>query len=197
MAQTTKTQKFVLFLLGLFLTLVILEIVLRLGGAIFNARLEAGNRFTADKGEIRILCLGDSTTALGFEDSHPSQLEQVLRARYPQKSIKVINRGMVNRSSWDMLERLESDLKKYKPQIVIGMIGVSDTKETPSFTVHRSAPEWFRELHVLHFFSLVSEQLARKFRGVRGGEHPPRGGLPKTTAPPANGVKGDNAGDRV
>jgi tetratricopeptide (TPR) repeat protein len=170
MMQTTFAQKILLFVFGLFLTMVLLELGLRLGAAVFNARQDASNRFTSDKSEVRILCLGESTTALGFEDSYPSQLKQVLQTKYPNKKIKVINRGMVSKTSWDILERLPHDLDEYRPQIVVGMIGVNDTTATPSFGLKLGGGGWWRELRIVHLISLLGEHLRHKIKEVRGRE---------------------------
>ena len=55
------------------------ELGLRLGGVVFLSLQEYRNvRSIMGKGEYRIMCIGESTTAFGGEDSYPAQLEKIL-----------------------------------------------------------------------------------------------------------------------
>ena len=59
-----------MIIFGLFLCIVLLEIGLRIGGFIFLSQQEYKNRVTIiRKGTYRIMCFGESTTALGGRDS--------------------------------------------------------------------------------------------------------------------------------
>src|SRR3989338_6589577 len=88
MTQTTRKQKIALVFLGVFLTLVVLELILRVGGAAFFYLQEKTNRPSFQSSEYRIMCIGESTTALGQESSYPSQLDEILNARAPHMRFK-------------------------------------------------------------------------------------------------------------
>jgi len=147
------------------LSFLLLEVLLRLGGAIFNVRLASQNRGVSFAGnEFRILCLGESTTALGGENSYPFQLEQILATRYPDVRFEVINKGMVSKTSVDILAALEDNLRRYRPQLVIAMIGVNDPKlllDKNSFAVR--VRNFLRHSRVFHLLELLGEHLRHKF----------------------------------
>lgn len=79
---------------------------------------------------IRILALGSSSTegagASSSARSYPSQLEQALRERVPNRHIEVINRGKGGQLAADMLARLDSDVIAERPTLVIWQTGVND-----------------------------------------------------------------------
>ena len=77
--RITLRQKIILILFALCLCAVMLEIGLRIGGATFFFLQEYRNRLSLrERGTYRIMCLGESTTALGGKNSYPSQLEEIL-----------------------------------------------------------------------------------------------------------------------
>ncbi|MCB4790497.1 MAG: hypothetical protein LHV68_01280 [Elusimicrobia bacterium] len=72
-------RKIVLILLGIFLSITLLEIGLRLSGYTYLYLQEYGNRKALNnKGTYRILCLGESTTA----GQYPQYLEEELNNRH-------------------------------------------------------------------------------------------------------------------
>lgn len=79
-----------------------------------------------------ILCLGDSTTAVGGKDSWPSQLEEVLNERGLGSSFSVMNKGAVLIDSAGVLSLLEENLDLYQPNMVIIMLGMNDAKNDVS-----------------------------------------------------------------
>ncbi len=120
-------QKLFLISLGVFLFIFFLEIFLRLGGFLFLFLQERKNVLSLKgKGGYRILCLGESTTALGGNDSYPSQLEKVLNGRNTGIKFSVINKGVASIDTTTILTNLTNDLNKYNPDIVVTMMGVND-----------------------------------------------------------------------
>lgn len=85
-----------------------------------------------DKGEYRILCLGDSMTAFGGEDSYPKQLERILNRHFPNRPIAVINRGIPGANTEVVLANLRYNINKYGPDMIIVMIGINDESEIPA-----------------------------------------------------------------
>ena len=126
MEKTSFKQKILLIILGVFLSLFFLEVGLRMAGGIVLYLQERHNHASFSKDEYRILCLGESTTALGGEDSYPSQLEQMLNGQNRQMKFTVINEGIISTTSNYILTHLDQNLEKYKPQMVIVMMGIND-----------------------------------------------------------------------
>ena len=70
--KTFLTRKMPLIMLGVFLCLVLVEIGLRLGGTVWLSHQDRGNMLSLKrKGAYRIMCIGESTTALGGEYAYP------------------------------------------------------------------------------------------------------------------------------
>lgn len=111
-------------LVGVFFSLVLIEGALQLLGFLTAARL-ADNR-TVSEEDIVILALGESTTAPAEGQDWPAQLEEILATQYPQRTITVINKGVIGTNTNVILGRLEEYLAAYRPTIVIAMIGIND-----------------------------------------------------------------------
>lgn len=127
MAVTTFRQKLWLILFGMILTLAFLEFGLRLGGRVFVFLQEQKNRQSViSGGEYRILCLGESTTALGGDNAYPSQLEEILNRRQNKIVFKVINKGLPATTSDQIVARVPEYLREYKPRMIVSMIGIND-----------------------------------------------------------------------
>ena len=101
---TTLKQKIALILFGFFLSIVILEIGLRLTVGIYLCLRELKNRERSGNNEYRILCLGESTTLEGGRDSYPAQLERILNQRMPDMRFHLINRGLPGTDTTAILE---------------------------------------------------------------------------------------------
>ncbi|MBF0485615.1 MAG: tetratricopeptide repeat protein [Candidatus Omnitrophica bacterium] len=124
-AKTTLWQRVALILLGVFLSLVILETGLRWAGFVFTSIQGYQNWLSvSQKGSYRIMCLGESTTA----GSYPRQLETILNESGLKVKFSVINRGYAGTNTSVILSHLEENLDKYKPDMVITMMGVNDNR---------------------------------------------------------------------
>jgi tetratricopeptide (TPR) repeat protein len=77
---------------------------------------------------IRILCLGESTTAatFPFDFSWPAQLQTALDARRDGRTYEVVNRGRGGTSTGAIADRLPWILETERPQLVITMMGIND-----------------------------------------------------------------------
>ena len=122
----TKTpfwQKIVLVILGVFLSLILIEVGLRLGGFVVLSSQEIRNRVSLmRRGEYRILCLGESTT----QGQYPSFLEEILNQRNVGIKFSVIDKGIRGTNTQVIVSRLESYLDTYHPDMVITMMGIND-----------------------------------------------------------------------
>lgn len=125
--RTSLSQKIALVGLGICLFLVLLELALRLCAGVFLFLQEARNLDSIkQKGQYRILCLGESTTALGGKESYPEQLEIALNRYNSGIKFSVINKGVPGTSTAWILEQVEGYLNKYHPDMVVTMMGIND-----------------------------------------------------------------------
>jgi Tfp pilus assembly protein PilF len=157
-------QKTILIILGIFLFFVLLEIGLRLGGFIFLSLQEHRNKVSLmQKGEYRIICLGESTTAFGSNDSYPFKLGEVLNQRNTGIKFSVINGGVAGIDTSNIVARLDDNLNKYKPDMVIAMMGINDESPiipyagTSVFKVYK-----LTKLLWLHIVAKLKELYARQ-----------------------------------
>lgn len=127
MTVTSSRQKLALVSFGVLLTLCLLEAGLRVGGWLFLAVQEARNRASLGQGETyRILCIGESTTAFGGDQSYPSWLERILNERARGVSFSVVNKGIPSVTSDVLVRELEANLDRYRPHLVVAMMGIND-----------------------------------------------------------------------
>jgi tetratricopeptide (TPR) repeat protein len=116
-------QKIGLVLSGLLLTLIILEIGLRLEGFIILSSQERRNlQAIKQKGTYRIMCLGESTT----QGAYPAFLKQALNQRNIGVKFSVIDKGLGGVNTGFIVAHLEANLDTYKPDMVVAMIGIND-----------------------------------------------------------------------
>ncbi|TMA46342.1 MAG: hypothetical protein E6J81_11040 [Deltaproteobacteria bacterium] len=120
-------QRLALVVFGLLLAVVLLEAGLRIAGLVFLSVQERRNQLSLREGHTyRVLCIGESTTALGGGDSYPSQLERSLNARGKGVSFSVINRGLPAVTTDVIVGQLEENLARYRPDVVVAMMGIND-----------------------------------------------------------------------
>ncbi len=102
---------------------------------IFDVRTNAhglrGPEITTPKpaGTFRVLCVGDSCTfgsGAGGDRTYPAQLEQLLRARHPGRSIEVLNAGVPGFTSYQGLMYLRSAGLDLSPDAVVIALGFND-----------------------------------------------------------------------
>ena len=98
-----------------------LEIGLR-GASILLRPLPPVTRETGSDSEIRILCIGESTTA----GLWPGLLETSLNQQHPDQQFHVVNRGDIGIHTGEVLDLLPQWLDESQPQIAITMLGVND-----------------------------------------------------------------------
>ncbi len=86
-------------------------------------RLKAGEA-------TRIVCFGDSITGryyhTGSRLAYPDLVEQGLRKLYPNAKVDVINAGISGNTTSAGLKRMERDVLRRKPHLVVVMYGMND-----------------------------------------------------------------------
>ncbi|MDD4893906.1 MAG: GDSL-type esterase/lipase family protein, partial [Candidatus Omnitrophica bacterium] len=124
-------HRIILIGLGLVFFFLALEVSLRLAGSIYyKTWMFSGSKASGyGKGAVKILCLGDSFTfGHGAEKgkSYPVQLQRMLDENRQDKKFVVYNVGVPGYNSSMVLKRLVKNLNKYRPDIVLLLIGSND-----------------------------------------------------------------------
>lgn len=97
-------------------------------------------------GDVTILCVGDSHTfgaPLPAEESYPAQLQALLDAQEPGR-FRVVNLGVPGMNSAMMASRLDANLAKYRPDLLIlwaGANNIWNEKESESWD-REGAQDW-------------------------------------------------------
>jgi lysophospholipase L1-like esterase len=106
---------------------VLAEAGLRIAGAVYLRRIQPDP--PGDPGEIRIVCLGESSTAGLWtkpEDSYPAQLERALRAAWPGERIRVVVPPHIGQNTSQIANRIGAYLRTHRPRLVIVMAGFNN-----------------------------------------------------------------------
>jgi len=136
-----------LLVLGIVAGLGLAELTLYVVGEIYLSRRHHPTVSYEDGAQsLRILCLGESTTAglmAGPEGGYPLQLERLLSAARPDRRFEVINEGRPAIDTTYIVEHLEENLDRYRPHIVVAMIGINDGPlDAPEFQVGGGPRLW-------------------------------------------------------
>ena len=121
-------DKVLCVLFGIFLVLVGMELFLRLLGFGYNVIHKA----PVDTGaEYRIYCVGESTTwGIGASDpvlkGYPRQLQDMLNEKYKGMKIQCLFDQTIGQNTSEILAKLPLHIKKYRPQLVIFLVGVNN-----------------------------------------------------------------------
>jgi Flp pilus assembly protein TadD len=172
MVKTSLKQKILLVLGSVIFTLALLEAVLRFGGMMVEWKQASFNKASFAGDEVRILCIGESTTQVGNESAYPQQLEVILNERFQgKKRFKVLNRGETAQTSKVLLSHLDGNLSRFRPHIVVGMIGINDVADTPGFILKDSLDAFLNHFRVYHLALLLKQHVAktledRRLKGV-------------------------------
>jgi len=144
-------SRFISALLGCLAGVVALEIGLRLAGLAFLA-LQKEHNEPPPPGDgvesVRILCLGESSTAIGGENAYPHQLERLLNEHGPAGlRFEVVNAGRPGIDSSVIVRDLSESLDRWRPDIVTVMMGINDGMHSfVDLNEYRRKPAWKRLL---------------------------------------------------
>lgn len=126
MKFATIKRKILVAGLGLLVALVLLETGLHGGRKLVDVVQQRRVLASLSEGDFRILCVGDSTTELGGDAAWPAQLQELLNQTPPRRRLRVINAGRTCTDSGHVAARLPHLLELYRPQLVVGMIGINE-----------------------------------------------------------------------
>jgi len=159
--KTSLLQKIVLVLFGLFLTIIILEIGLRIGGFAMLSLQEYKNlQSIKQKGTCRIMCLGESTT----QNQYPPYLEKILNQRNIGIKFNVIDKGLVAIRTTAIVSQLEANLDNYQPDIIVTMMGCNDDKIMYYRDIPEANTEIFKHCRVYRFGRLIYMHILTKLK---------------------------------
>lgn len=160
-------QRVSLPILGVCLSLVILELVLRTGGFALISLQEYKNKLSLkQKGSYRIMCIGESMT----QGQYPGFLEGILNQYNIGVSFSVIDKGIVDTNTEALLSQLEANLDIYKPDMVVTMMGNNDLGLHFSYAEPVNIPEkplFFKRLKVYKLLNLLWRHIAAKAKEIR------------------------------
>lgn len=167
-------------LVGVVLALLLVEGGLRLAGMVYRgllgeanqralAGVEAGFEGSAsrnlDRPGVRVLCLGESTTVLGGRDSYPGILQELLDER-TRGRFAVVNGGIPGTNTGYIVSHLPAWLDRYRPGVVVTMMGVND-RDGGNFLARPGAePAWSpASLRAVKLLRTLLGGLSRRIRG--------------------------------
>ncbi len=93
----------------------------------------------SEHGAVNIVCLGDSVTQgcfngnVSHEDAYPVKLRKLLDFYFPNQVFNVINSGIGGTTAAQAVKRLDRDVLKHSPDLVLIMFGVNDCNDTPLY----------------------------------------------------------------
>jgi hypothetical protein len=129
-AQPTRgrTQALTALLVGLLCSLLLLEVSLRLYGQSVRWGKARAHQAASAK-QLRVLCVGESTTFLGapLSVAYPELLEQELRRSLPGTDVVVVNGGIPSVDSHILVERIDGQLASLHPHVIVAMMGANDS----------------------------------------------------------------------
>lgn len=159
--QPKNKNKIVKFIFRAFLFVAALEIALRLAAGLYYF-VHTKTSAQASAGKVTILCLGESTTfglLVGFGEDYPSQLQELLEAKYPGR-FRVVNKGVPGLTSSHLLLNVRRFIAETLPDLAIVLCGANEYNlrlmPMSSFLVLKNKNKRFQE-----FFYAASRPLSK------------------------------------
>lgn len=159
-------EKISFIAVGILAAFLLIEAVLRLAGFGFLFFQEYKNKKNMkDNGGYRILCIGDSLTALGGKNSYPAQLQEILNQKFPDLKCSVINKGRVGAKSLETASKLNQYADLYKPDMIIAMTGINDIQHKGRFGFKRRIVS-LRNLRICKLCDMLKLRIYDKITGI-------------------------------
>ena len=123
----------------------------------------------AQDNEIRILAIGESTTAVAGNEngnvlvpqtSYPAHLQRILNERQDGRTYRVLNNGMMGGDTPALMELLQRSIGEFDPHIVIAMMGIKDRitrKAQEEEQAGPPRPHWSQRLHTVQLWEWLQE----------------------------------------
>ena len=147
---------FILIICGILIAFIILEFSLQLISLYkrhYYFYNQAKKLALSNKDDIKIMCIGESTT----QNQYPVYLGQYLKQYMPEKSFVIIDSGYGGINLDGIANNLKANIDEIKPDIVVGMIGINDTIDY-SFKA-------YSKIKTIYLIQLIIEHF--KFKDVK------------------------------
>ncbi len=140
---------------------------------------------TRKEGELRVFCLGDSSTfGLGVyrAETYADQLERLLSARFPGRRCLVFNTGAPGYTSYQGLQMLRLKVLPLGPDVVTIFFGINDSSAKRNISDAEFArllrPGPFGKvknflLERFHIYTLLHRAILR-YKATRAADEPPK-----------------------
>lgn len=119
----------------------------------------------------RIVCVGDSYTFGGageYEETYPYQLEEIFKRRNNEENVSVINCGVCEYNSRQVLKRLPFFIASYSPRVIVLLVGNANRFNFALYDMNgNSFMGWFRTLRIYKMFKIVRLNMMNKLFGWR------------------------------
>ncbi len=150
--------------LGVLLTLALIEGLAAASQWLFVRYQDSRGAAPPAEGELRILAIGESTTAVAGDEAgtlltphtaYPAQLERILNERQDQVRVRVLNNGMMGGTSRTTLARLDETIRRFEPHVIIAMMGIKDTPDEAL-----PAVSWLQSLRTVQLAQWLCESIS-------------------------------------
>lgn len=173
-----KLLKISISIFSLIIFLGLVEVSLRVAGHFhslsrrtrggISARGTAGLEDEEEKGYV-ILSLGDSFTYGGnvsFEQTYPYILQTILARENLSREFTVVNAGVCEHNSRQVLARLPDFINKYKPNMVLLLVGATDRFNFAGYNFEeKGIKSLFYDLRIYKMFKIISLNLRARRLG--------------------------------
>jgi tetratricopeptide (TPR) repeat protein len=151
-------------LFGTLLALTALEAGMRIVGyAVVNAQDRDNSRRLKQQHQLRVMCLGESTTAGNAGvPRYPEILQDMLNRQGLDETVVVINMGRSGAVTRDIMARLEADIAAFKPHIVVAMMGINDGGKTHAYgtIIEPGRGHWYGDFRLYKLYRLLRHALS-------------------------------------
>jgi len=163
MKTSNNLTKILFIAIGMILSLVVLEASLQTAAAIRSVGKNNRNiESIRNGGTFRILCLGESTT----DGQYPWQLEEILNAKNTGVKFQVIDKGRGGSNTDLILAQLNAYLDEYKPDLVVAMMGINDSREDLSIYEYANGP-WYTELRTYKLIKILKYHIRDRISAIK------------------------------
>ncbi|MCD6221524.1 hypothetical protein J7K25_05155 [bacterium] len=119
-------KKILIITLGVFLSIALLEVILRIFGVLYVRNVKTKKVKSRDQKKYVVLCLGDSFTyGLGapLGESYVDYLRVLLQQKFGRDKVEVVNYGFPGHNTHQLIEILRDEVDRIKPDLVIFLAG--------------------------------------------------------------------------
>jgi len=166
-SQRRLLRRVASFVLGVLATFIGLELTLTVAQKGFLWYQSRQNTDVASANEVRIVCVGESTTAVAGDEtgkmlvprtSYPTRLEAILNERQSKVKFRVLNNGIMGGTSSAALELLRLTVDTAHPDMIIAMMGIKDTPNE-YVPVSSMIPRWANSFRTVQLASWLLEDM--------------------------------------